>query len=124
LSTKLFWSRERQTKNRHRAVWSGNNQAAGSRTAETTADESNKRIAWRALPGGDVEYCGSITFIPTAVIENRWQRTPRKRHAHIGTQDHFSRRKIRGAVASAGSHEFYFALRIRRFEPGLLPADT
>ena len=30
--------------------------------AEITADEPNSRIAWRALPGGDVEHRGSITF--------------------------------------------------------------
>lgn len=30
--------------------------------AEITADEPNSRIAWRALPGGDVEHRGSVTF--------------------------------------------------------------
>jgi uncharacterized membrane protein len=30
--------------------------------AEVTADEPNSRIAWRALPGGDVEHRGSIKF--------------------------------------------------------------
>jgi len=30
--------------------------------AEVTADEPNARIAWRALPGGDVEHRGSIKF--------------------------------------------------------------
>jgi uncharacterized membrane protein len=31
--------------------------------AEITADEPNSRIAWRALPGGDVEHRGSIKFV-------------------------------------------------------------
>jgi uncharacterized membrane protein len=31
--------------------------------AEVTADEPNSRIAWRALPGGDVEHRGSIKFV-------------------------------------------------------------
>ena len=30
--------------------------------AEITADEPNSRIAWRALPGGDVEHRGSVKF--------------------------------------------------------------
>jgi len=30
--------------------------------AEVTADEPNSRIAWRALPGGDIEHRGSIKF--------------------------------------------------------------
>ncbi len=30
--------------------------------AEITADEPNSRIAWRALPGGDVKHRGSINF--------------------------------------------------------------
>jgi len=34
--------------------------------AEVTADELNSRIAWRALPGGDIEHCGSITFVKAA----------------------------------------------------------
>ena len=29
---------------------------------EITADEPNSRIAWRALPGGDVEHRGSVKF--------------------------------------------------------------
>jgi uncharacterized membrane protein len=30
--------------------------------AEITADEPSSKIAWRALPGGDVEHTGSIQF--------------------------------------------------------------
>jgi uncharacterized membrane protein len=30
--------------------------------AEVTADETNSRIAWRALPGADVEHRGSVRF--------------------------------------------------------------
>jgi uncharacterized membrane protein len=32
--------------------------------AEIIADEPNSRIAWRALPGSDVDHRGSITFKP------------------------------------------------------------
>jgi uncharacterized membrane protein len=34
--------------------------------AEVTADEPNSRIAWRALPGGDIEHRGSIKFVKAA----------------------------------------------------------
>lgn len=34
--------------------------------AEVTADEPNSRIAWRALPGGDIEHRGSIKFAKAA----------------------------------------------------------
>jgi uncharacterized membrane protein len=34
--------------------------------AEVTADEPNSRIAWRALPGSDVEHRGSIRFARAA----------------------------------------------------------
>jgi len=34
--------------------------------AEVTADEPNSRIAWRALPGGDIEHRGSIKFVRAA----------------------------------------------------------
>jgi uncharacterized membrane protein len=34
--------------------------------AEVTADEPNSRIAWRALPGGDVEHRGSVKFVKAA----------------------------------------------------------
>lgn len=34
--------------------------------AEVTADEPNSRIAWRALPGGDIEHHGSIKFSKAA----------------------------------------------------------
>jgi uncharacterized membrane protein len=34
--------------------------------AEVTADEPNSRIAWRALPGGDIEHRGSIRFAKAA----------------------------------------------------------
>jgi uncharacterized membrane protein len=34
--------------------------------AEVTADEPNSRIAWRALPGGDIEHRGSIKFARAA----------------------------------------------------------
>ena len=32
--------------------------------AETTIDEPNSRIAWRSLPGADVDNAGSVQFIP------------------------------------------------------------
>jgi uncharacterized membrane protein len=32
--------------------------------AETTEDVPNQRIAWRSLPGGDLETSGSVTFKP------------------------------------------------------------
>jgi uncharacterized membrane protein len=32
--------------------------------AEIVEEEPNSRIAWRSLPGGDVEHHGSITFAP------------------------------------------------------------
>jgi uncharacterized membrane protein len=32
--------------------------------AEITADEPNRRIAWRALPGSDVQHSGEVRFTP------------------------------------------------------------
>ena len=32
--------------------------------AETTLDSRNEEIAWRSLPGGDIENAGTVRFIP------------------------------------------------------------
>lgn len=32
--------------------------------AELTADEPNKQVAWKSLPGGDVDTAGSVHFVP------------------------------------------------------------
>ncbi len=34
--------------------------------AEITIDEAGQRIAWRSLPGGDVEHAGEVRFVPTS----------------------------------------------------------
>jgi uncharacterized membrane protein len=79
-------------------------------TAETTEDVANQRIAWRSLPGSDVDTTGSVEFRPGPAGRGTIVRAVVRYRSPGGSLG-------RGVAALAGKHpEFTVREDLRRFK--------
>jgi uncharacterized membrane protein len=87
-------------------------------TAEITADEPGKRIAWRSLPGSDVQTAGSVEFRPDPQNRGTFVTAEVVYGAPGGSLG-------RGLVALMGKHpQFMVREDLRRFKALLETGET